>query len=67
MPRCFAGHNCNAGRLSMTNPETKTPAQNLQSQLQMMGIMAMAGRDEMADDAYIKAQKIAQEMVEAGL
>jgi len=51
----------------MTNPETKTPAQNLQSQLQMMGIMAMAGRDEMADAAYIKAQEIAQEMVEAGL
>ena len=67
MPRCFEIHYSYAGRLSMTNPETKTPAQNLQSQLQMMGIMAMAGRDEMADDAYIKAQKIAQEMVEAGL
>jgi len=46
---------------------TKTPAQNLQFQLQFMGMMKMAGRHEMADDAYIKAQKIAQEMVEAGL
>jgi len=51
----------------MTNPETKTLAQRLQFQLQMMGMMAMAGRDEMADDAYMKAQKIAQEMVEAEL
>ena len=67
MPRRFEIHNCNAGRLSMTNPETKTLAQRLQFQWQMMGMMAMAGRDEMADDAYMKAQKIAQEMVEAGL
>jgi len=51
----------------MTNPETKTPAQRLQFQLQMMGMMGMAGREEMANDAYIKAQEIAQEMVEAGL
>jgi len=51
----------------MTNPETKTPAQNLQFQLQFMGLMQNVGREEMANDAYIKAQEIAQEMVEAGL
>tara|TARA_R110000772_G_scaffold19137_1_gene53673 strand:- start:111 stop:266 length:156 start_codon:yes stop_codon:yes gene_type:complete len=51
----------------MENQETKTPAKRLQFQLQMMGMMAMAGRDEMADAAYVKAQEIAQEMVEAGL
>ena len=51
----------------MTNPETKTLAQRLQFQLQFMGMMGNAGREEMADDAYMKAQKIAQEMVEAGL
>tara|TARA_R110002095_G_scaffold34209_2_gene32691 strand:+ start:221 stop:379 length:159 start_codon:yes stop_codon:yes gene_type:complete len=51
----------------MSDKTTQTLAKRLQFQLQMMGVMAMAGRDEMSDAAYVKAQEIAQEMVEAGL
>ena len=59
--------NIHLENVTMTNPETKTPAKRLQFQLQFMGLMQNVGREEMANDAYIKAQEIAQEMVEAGL
>ena len=51
----------------MSDKTTQTLAKRLQFQLQMMGVMAMAGREEMADAAYSKAQKLAQELVDAGL
>ena len=51
----------------MSDKTTQTLAQRLQFQLQFMGMMAMAGREEMADAAYSKAQKLAQELVDAGL
>ena len=48
------------------NPEEKTPAQRLQFHLQFMGVMGMAGREDDRDKHYIKAQEIAQEMIDAG-
>lgn len=47
-------------------PDLMTPAQRLQFHLQFMGVMGMAGREEERDKHYIKAQEIAQEMVDAG-
>lgn len=46
--------------------ENKTPAQSLLFQLQFMGIMQMSGRQDEADAAYVKAQKLAQQLVDAG-
>jgi streptomycin 6-kinase len=43
-----------------------TLAQRLQFQLQFMGIMAMAGRDKESDNAYLKAQQLAQQLIDAG-
>ena len=44
----------------------KTPAQRLLFQLQWLGVMGMAGREDEADAAYVKAQELAQELVDAG-
>jgi hypothetical protein len=44
----------------------QTTAQRLQFQLQFMGIMAMAGRDKDSDNAYLKAQQLAQQLIDAG-
>lgn len=46
--------------------EEKTTAQRLQFQLQWLGVMGMAGREEEADAAFIKAQELAQELIDAG-
>ena len=46
--------------------EEKTTAQSLLFQLQFMGLMMMSGRQDDADAAYIKAQKLAQQLVDAG-
>lgn len=46
--------------------ENKTPAQSLLFQLQFMGLMMMSGRQDEADAAYVKAQKLAQQLVDAG-
>tara|TARA_R110000796_G_scaffold95152_2_gene200287 strand:+ start:226 stop:378 length:153 start_codon:yes stop_codon:yes gene_type:complete len=46
--------------------ETKTPAQSLLFQLQFMGMMMMAGRQEEADTAYQKAQQLAKQLVDEG-
>ena len=43
-----------------------TPAQSLLFQLQFMGLMMMSGRQDEADAAYQKAQKLAQQLVDAG-
>jgi hypothetical protein len=43
-----------------------TPAQSLLFQLQFMGMMMMSGRQDEADAAYVKAQKLAQQLVDAG-
>ena len=48
------------------DPEEKTTAQRLQFQLQWMGVMSMAGREDEADAAYVKAQELAQELIDAG-
>ena len=48
------------------NPEEKTPAQHLLFHLQFMGIMAMSGREDERDAHYVKAQKRAQQLVDAG-
>ena len=47
-------------------PDLMTPAQKLQFHLQFMGVMGMAGREEERDKHYLKAQEIAQEMIDAG-
>tara|TARA_R110000751_G_scaffold249698_1_gene349319 strand:+ start:450 stop:611 length:162 start_codon:yes stop_codon:yes gene_type:complete len=44
----------------------QTPAQSLLFQLQLMGLMLMSGRQEDADAAYVKAQELAQQLVDAG-
>ena len=44
----------------------QTPAQSLLFQLQFMGMMMMSGRQDEADAAYVKAQKLAQQLVDAG-
>jgi len=43
----------------------KTIAEQIQFQLQFMGMMKMCGRNEMADTAYIKAQELTAELIEA--
>ena len=43
-----------------------TLAKRLRFHLEFMGVMGMAGREEERDKHYIKAQEIAQEMIEAG-
>ena len=48
------------------DPEEKTPAQRLKFQLQWLGVMGMSGREDEADTAYVKAQELAQELVDAG-
>jgi len=42
----------------------KTIAEQIQFQLQFMGLMKMCGRNEMADTAYIKAQELTAELIE---
>jgi len=42
----------------------KTIAEQIQFQLQFMGMMKMCGRNEMADTAYIKAQELTAELIE---
>jgi len=42
----------------------QTIAEKIQSQLQLMGVMGMCGRAEMADKAYIKAQELTLELIE---
>jgi len=42
----------------------KTMAEQIQFQLQFMGMMKMCGRNEMADTAYIKAQELTAELIE---
>ena len=49
----------------MTTNE-KTTAEQLQFQLQFMGYMAMAGREEERDNAYVKAQALAQTLIDQG-
>ena len=46
--------------------EEKTTAQKLLFQLQWIGIMGMSGREDEADAAYVKAQKLAQQLVDPG-
>ena len=46
--------------------DEKTTAQQLLFQLQWLGVMGMAGREDEADAAYVKAQKLAQQLVDAG-
>ena len=46
-------------------PDLRTLAQKLQFHLQIMGIMGAAGREDIRDKHYIKAQEIAQEMIDA--
>lgn len=51
--------------MSEPNPP-KTLAEQLLFQLQWMGTMGMAGREDMRDDAYVKAQEIARKLIDAG-
>lgn len=50
----------------MNTKTEQTTAQNLQFQLQFMGYMAMAGREEERDNAYVKAQELAQKLIDEG-
>ena len=45
---------------------TNTPAQQLLFHLQFMGIMAMSGREDERDTHYVKAQEIAQQLINEG-
>lgn len=49
----------------MTTNE-KTTAEQLQFQLEFMGYMGMAGREEERDNAYVKAQELAQTLIDQG-
>jgi len=51
--------------MSEPNPP-KTLSEQLLFQLQWMGVMGMAGREEEQDKAYVKAQEIAQQLIDAG-
>jgi len=42
----------------------KTLAEQIQFELQFMGMMGMCGRVEAADKAYIKAQELTAELIE---
>jgi hypothetical protein len=42
-----------------------TPLEQLQFHLQFMGVMAMAGRADEADEQYRKAQRLLAEMIKA--
>lgn len=44
----------------------KTLATKLLFQLQFMGVMAMVGREEERDTAYVRAQELAQELIDQG-
>lgn len=44
----------------------KTLAQRLNFHLQFMGIMAAIGRDDKRDEHYVKAQELAQQLMDAG-
>tara|TARA_R110000787_G_scaffold189375_1_gene301013 strand:- start:3203 stop:3355 length:153 start_codon:yes stop_codon:yes gene_type:complete len=44
----------------------QTTAQQLQFQLEFMGYMAIAGREEQRDNAYVKAQALAQTLIDQG-
>ena len=46
--------------------EQKTTAERLLFQLQLLGMMSMAGRAEEADQAYVRTQELAQELIEQG-
>jgi len=48
-----------------TEPE-KTLAEKLLFQLQFMGYMAICGREEQRDTAYVKAQELAQQLIDQG-
>jgi transcriptional regulator of acetoin/glycerol metabolism len=43
----------------------KTDAERLLFQLQLLGVMAAAGRDEERDRAYVRAQELAQQLIAA--
>ena len=47
-------------------PQKQTPAAQLLFQLQFMGVMMMSGRQDAADAAYVKAQQLAQQLINAG-
>jgi hypothetical protein len=46
--------------------DEQTPAAQLLFQLQFMGLMMMSGRQDEADAAYVKAQQLAQQLIDAG-
>ena len=48
------------------NHRENTKAKRLQFHLQFMGVMGMAGREDERDKHYIKAQEIAQQLIEEG-
>tara|TARA_R110000764_G_scaffold1794_3_gene7921 strand:+ start:1145 stop:1297 length:153 start_codon:yes stop_codon:yes gene_type:complete len=48
----------------MNNTE-QTTAQKIQFQLQFMGLMALSGLAEERDKAYVKAQELVQELIDA--
>lgn len=52
--------------MDTTIDNTKTLAQQLKFQLQWLGVMSMAGREDEADTAYVKAQELAQKLVDIG-
>ena len=49
-----------------TEKKESTTAEQLLFQLQWMGTMMSVGRDEMADNSYIKAQELARQLIAEG-
>tara|TARA_R100000149_G_C5800470_1_gene87964 strand:+ start:169 stop:327 length:159 start_codon:yes stop_codon:yes gene_type:complete len=43
-----------------------TTAEQLLFHLQWAGTMWQCGRDELGDDSYVKAQKLAQQLIDEG-
>ena len=44
----------------------KTLAEQLLFNLQFMGLMGMAGREDQRDSHYVKCQELAQQLIDAG-
>jgi len=49
-----------------TEKKESTTAEQLLFQLQWMGTMMSVGRNEMADNSYIKAQELARQLIAEG-
>jgi hypothetical protein len=52
--------------MDTTIDNTKTLAQQIQFQLQWLGVMNMAGREDEANAAFGRAQELVQKLIDEG-